>query len=223
MLTLVLATRNRHKVAEIQVLLDGWVRCRSLHEFPDAPELIEDADTFAGNATAKAAQLAEWLAGQNSGSSLWVLADDSGLEVDALGGAPGVHSARFAAEEFDRPGNAPDAANNAKLLGLLEGLPLTKRSARFRCCLALIEVPPAGLSPASPILFEGVVEGTIGCEARGHAGFGYDPLFVPVDREQTFGEMSEREKNQISHRQAALARMREWMDRTMTGRNHETT
>jgi XTP/dITP diphosphohydrolase len=223
MLTLVLATRNRHKVAEIQALLDGWVRCRSLSEFPDAPELIEDADTFAGNAAAKAVQLAEWLAGQNSGSSRWVLADDSGLEVDALEGAPGVHSARFAAEEFDRPGNAPDAANNAKLLRLLDGLAVTDRAARFRCCLALVEVPPAGVPAASPIFFEGVVEGTIGCEARGQGGFGYDPLFVPVDREQTFGEMSEEEKNRISHRQAALARMREWIERRMLARNHETT
>ncbi|MDR3377456.1 MAG: non-canonical purine NTP pyrophosphatase, partial [Verrucomicrobiae bacterium] len=145
MTTLLIATRNPHKVGEILALLGGHFRALTLHDFPGAPQVVEDADTFAGNAVKKAAELAAWVAGQPAAPE-FVLADDSGLEVDALNGAPGVHSARFAA--LDRPandpataGNSPDADNNAKLLRVLKNVPLAKRTARFRCVIALVPVP----------------------------------------------------------------------------------
>src|SRR5690242_11872827 len=116
-MTLILATRNAHKVTEIQTILGAQCAVRSMGEFGDAPALVEDAETFAGNATRKAVQLAEWLAAKGLAKDAFVLADDSGLEVDALHGAPGVHSARFAA--LDKATNSPDAANNAKLMKLL--------------------------------------------------------------------------------------------------------
>ena len=214
MRTLILATRNRHKTVELQALLEGLSRCCSLEQFPEAPELVEDADTFAGNASRKAAQLATWLASRGEFQGSWVLADDSGLEVDALQGAPGVSSARFAAAEAGACGNAPDEANNSKLLRLLREVPPSGRSARFRCCLAIVEVPQPGFVPSSPLCFEGVCEGVIGFEPRGRQGFGYDPIFVPRGWDRTFAELTQAEKNQISHRHAALARLREWTGRT---------
>lgn len=143
MTTLLIATRNAHKVGEIQAILGANFRCLTLKDFPDAPAVIEDADTFAGNATKKAVELAKWLSSSpliTRHSSLFVLADDSGLEVDALNGAPGVHSARFAA--LDKTENSRDADNNAKLLRLLKEVPLEKRTGRFRCVIALAEINP---------------------------------------------------------------------------------
>ena len=209
--SLVLATRNAHKVAEIAALLGGQARCLSLKEFPAAPGVVEDAPTFAGNAAKKAVALAQWLAAQPApadaplGAHWWVLADDSGLEVDALGGAPGVHSARFAALETGATGNASDAANNAKLLTLLAAIPAAQRTARFRCALALAPVAPdaAGRLRA----FDGACEGTIGFAPRGGQGFGYDPLFVPEGFTESFAELGEEVKNRISHRARALARL----------------
>ncbi|HEY9172620.1 MAG TPA: non-canonical purine NTP pyrophosphatase, partial [Verrucomicrobiae bacterium] len=140
MLTLLLATRNAHKVGEIRAILGDDLRYLTLNDFPDAPQVIEDAATFAGNASKKAVELARWqaqvccpqpTAGEED--SFLVLADDSGLEVDALNGAPGVHSARFAALDSGRPGNSTDAENNAKLLRLLQDVPAERRTARFRC------------------------------------------------------------------------------------------
>ncbi len=212
---LILATRNAHKVQEIQTILGSGYTVRSMSEFGNPPSLIEDADSFAGNATRKAVQLAEWLTRQGMRAA-FVLADDSGLEVDALNGAPGVHSARFAA--LEKTVNSPDAANNAKLLRLLEKVPPEKRTARFRCVLALTPVPHPVVEPASPVcsaseaelntaIFEGTCEGRIALTSAGHAGFGYDPLFVPQGSTQSFAELGEREKNQISHRAQALARL----------------
>ena len=214
-MTLILATRNAHKVQEIQTILGSGYTVRSMSEFGNPPSLIEDADSFAGNATRKAVQLAEWLTGQG-GRDAFVLADDSGLEVDALNGAPGVHSARFAA--LEKTVNSPDAANNAKLLRLLEKVPPGQRTARFRCVLALTPVPHPVVETASPVcfaseaelntvIFEGTCEGRIALTSAGHAGFGYDPLFVPQGSTQSFAELGEREKNQISHRAQALARL----------------
>ena len=215
-MTLILATRNAHKVKEIQAILGGKCAVRSMTDFGDAPALVEDADTFAGNATRKAVQLAEWLACKGVAQDAYVLADDSGLEVDALQGAPGVHSARFAA--LDQAANSPDDANNAKLLKLLETVPMEKRAARFRCVLALTRVPEFTAASASPtclaseaelntMLFEGSCEGRIGFAPSGKAGFGYDPLFVPAGAAKTFAELGEREKNQISHRAQALKKL----------------
>jgi XTP/dITP diphosphohydrolase len=216
----------------MRAILGGGFRYLTLDDFAGPPEVVEDAGTFAGNATKKAAALAKWL-GQtqipraNAGSMepgelrdrMFVLADDSGLEVDALSGAPGVHSARFAALDTGQPGNSPTAQNNAKLLRLLENVPLDKRTARFRCVVALTPVPCSEPEGASPVcyaeeaelqteLFEGACEGRIGFVPRGRGGFGYDPLFIPHGYEQTFGELSEEVKNQLSHRARALAMLR---------------
>ena len=153
MVSLLVATRNLHKVGEIRAILGERFHYLTLNDFPGAPEVVEDAGTFAGNATKKAVALAGWLGGRTesvpSGADnstvaqpgqVFVLADDSGLEVDALNGAPGVHSARFAALDTGQPGNSPTAENNAKLLKLLGNLPLDRRTARFRCVLALTPV-----------------------------------------------------------------------------------
>jgi XTP/dITP diphosphohydrolase len=146
-----------------------------------------------------------------------VLADDSGLEVDALGGAPGVHSARFAALDLGKHSsselareNSPDTANNEKLLRLLAGVPREKRTARFRCALALVEITPhPGIGDTQ--LFEGACEGRIGLAPSGHGGFGYDPLFSPLGHEQSFAELGEEAKNKLSHRAQALAKLRAYL------------
>jgi XTP/dITP diphosphohydrolase len=220
MTTLLIATRNAHKVGEIQAILGANFRCLTLKEFPDAPPVVEDADTFAGNATKKAVQLARWISEnsklktQNLKLDL-VLADDSGLEVDALNGAPGVHSARFAA--LDKSENSHDADNNAKLLRLLKDVPLEKRTSRFRCVIALVPVPAGKVESASPVcfadefearIFDGACEGRIQFTASGHGGFGYDPLFVPDGFTQSFAELGEDVKNQLSHRAHALAKLK---------------
>jgi len=223
MALLVVASRNRHKVGEIQSILGPAFECLTLEELRGAPELIEDADTFAGNATRKAVQLAAWLGGspqsivQSAKSEPLVLADDSGLEVNALNGAPGVYSARFAAK--DSTGNSSDESNNAKLLQLLKDVPLEKRTARFRCVLALVPVLKTGPESSSQVcyanelelqteLFEGVCEGRIASAPGGKGGFGYDPLFVPTGHEQSFAELGEDVKNRLSHRAKALDKLR---------------
>ena len=220
MTTLLIATRNAHKVGEIQVILGANFRCRTLKDFPDAPAVVEDADTFAGNATKKAVELAKWLNIQHPTSNIqhsmpdFVLADDSGLEVDALDGAPGVHSARFAA--LDKSENSHDADNNAKLLRLLKDVPLEKRTARFHCVIALALVAGGASVHASrlvsslapPVLFDGACEGRIQFSASGQGGFGYDPLFVPDGFTQSFAELGEDVKNQLSHRAKALAKLK---------------
>jgi XTP/dITP diphosphohydrolase len=213
--TIVIATRNAHKVDEIRAILGSGYQILTLNDFPDPPKVVEDADTFAGNATKKAVELARWLAvtfpPTRHASPLFVLADDSGLEVDALGGAPGVHSARFAALVSAKSGNTPDADNNAKLLQLLKDVPLKKRRARFHCVIALVQVPSPKSTVHSPQLFDGACEGRIGFAPRGKNGFGYDPLFVPVGLEKTFAELGEDVKNQLSHRAKALEKLKEFL------------
>jgi XTP/dITP diphosphohydrolase len=223
MTTLLIATRNAHKAGEIQAILGAQFRCLTLKEFPGAPAVVEDADTFAGNATKKAVELAIWLAAKfrtlqpDRGLVNFVLADDSGLEVDALNGSPGVHSARFAA--LAKKENSLDADNNSKLLRLLEDVPAEKRTARFRCVLALTEVPFEGIESQSLAdhawmfndvtkLFDGACAGKIIFEARGKNGFGYDPLFVPDGFTQTFAELGEDVKNNLSHRAQALEKLK---------------
>lgn len=221
MTTLLIATRNAHKVAEIRAILGGRFQFFTLNDFPGAPKVIEDAETFAGNAAKKATELAEWLATDNSKLKIenlkpdFVLADDSGLEVDALDGAPGVHSARFAA--LDKGENSSDADNNAKLLRLLKDVPPEKRSARFHCVIALIPVLHDKIESASPVCFageipavqtfDGACEGKIIFTPRGQNGFGYDPLFVPDGFEQTFAELGDEVKNRLSHRARALKKL----------------
>jgi XTP/dITP diphosphohydrolase len=214
-LTFILATRNRHKVSEIQAVLGTDCRYRTQADLPGAPAVVEDAPTFAGNARKKALALAGWLrsAGWPGGQGeAWVLADDSGLEVDALGGAPGVHSARFAALDTGRPGNSSDAENNAKLLRLLAGVPAERRTARFRCVIALAPAAAtADPQPGAVQLFEGTCEGRILDQPRGAHGFGYDPLFLPDGQVRTFAELTEEAKNRLSHRARALAQVRAWL------------
>jgi XTP/dITP diphosphohydrolase len=185
--TVVLATANPGKAAEIAAVLGDAVRL--LPRPGHVPDVVEDDDTLEGNARLKALALV-------AATGEAALADDTGLEVEALGGAPGVRSARFAGPEEDA------AANRRRLLAELAGLDATddpQRRARFRTVLLLRR--PDG----SEVVAEGTVEGTIAPEMRGDAGFGYDSLFIPVDGDgRTFAEMSRDEKNAISHRGRAL-------------------
>lgn len=212
-----IATRNAHKVAEIGAVLGANHVLHTLKECQQAPDVEENGKNFRENAALKARALAEWLlrqsdqgttvvAGVTRGTPIHVLADDSGLEVDFLNGAPGVFSARFAALDSGKTGNSPDNANNAKLLKALDGTLMQQRTARFRCVIALVMVPGGAQDAIGmPIhYFEGVCEGKIGFEARGRNGFGYDPLFIPRDHSQTFAELGEETKNKISHRARAL-------------------
>ena len=190
---LVFATRNKGKLVELRALLPG-LDVRSLDELDRAvPEVVEDADTFAGNASKKAREVAR-------ATGCPALADDSGLEVDALGGAPGVWSARYAGE----PAN--DAANNAKLLAALAGVPAERRTARFRAVLALAD--PAGPLGDRVITAEGACEGVILDAPRGTGGFGYDPLFYAPELGQTFAEAGVGPKSDLSHRARAMRAMR---------------
>jgi XTP/dITP diphosphohydrolase len=228
MSTLIIATRNTHKVGEIRAILGDRFEYQTLREFPGAPPVVEDAPTFAGNATKKAVELAHWLEGhlerRSKISALsFVLADDSGLEVDALHGAPGVYSARFAALDSGHAGNSSDADNNAKLLRLLQDIPAGSRAARFRCVLALTPISGSSEKNASPVcaanegelqteVFDGVCEGRIAFAPSGGGGFGYDPLFIPNGHEKSFAELGEATKNQLSHRAKALAKLRGFLD-----------
>ena len=190
---LLIATRNHHKLEEIRAILCvPGLELIGADEVPGLPEVEEDAPTFDGNAIKKARTLAK-------ASGCWTLADDSGLEVDALGGAPGVHSARYAGVEAGTP------ANNAKLLRELAGI--TDRCAQFRCVLALC-------APDGRVwTVEGRCEGRILEAPLGVNGFGYDPLFVPDGYEQTFAELVGSVKNGMSHRGRALqCAMAEWAE-----------
>lgn len=222
MTTLVLATRNAHKLDEMQAILGPRYRLLSLRDFIEAPPLPEDQPTFARNAARKASALAKWMQSvpgldfRLPGSHAFALADDSGLEVDALNGAPGVHSARFAALDAGRGsaagvGNSPDADNNAKLLRLLKAIPTEKRTARFRCALSLVRIkPPQGA--LSGQLFEDVCEGQIRLEPKGLGGFGYDPLFVPRGYNESFAELGAGTKNKLSHRAKALTKLKAYFN-----------
>jgi XTP/dITP diphosphohydrolase len=221
--TLIVATRNKHKIGEIRGILGSGFSIKDLGSFLAPPRTVEDAPTFRGNAIKKATELARWLGHQGLRSlkhDAWVLADDSGLEVDCLNGQPGVHSARFAALDSGASGNSTDADNNAKLLRLLAGVVLEKRTARFRCVLALTPVRGVGPEPASPVcyqdeadfgtlVFEGVCEGMIQLKPTGQGGFGYDPLFVPVGFDQSFAELGPDTKNLLSHRAKALFNLKQ--------------
>lgn len=221
MTTLILATRNAHKVQEIRAILGSRFRYLTMDAFPEAPNVSEDQRTFTDNAVKKARELAKWLQRLPAldlrvpGTSASVLADDSGLEVDALGGAPGIHSARFAA--LDDPNasplqNSPDATNNEKLLRLLKDVPREKRTARFRCVVSLIRVKPPERVLAGQ-LFEGVCEGSIQFAPSGQSGFGYDPLFIPHEYRRSFAELEEDVKNRISHRAQALLKMKDYLEK----------
>ena len=217
MKTLFIATGNAHKIAEIQSILGDRFEYHSLRDFPDAPNPVEDAETFAGNAKIKSKSLAAWLILNRrieSGGSA-VLADDSGLEVRTLAWAPGAHSARFAALDSGKAGNSADSENNAKLLRLLGCVPHDCRHARFRCVLALtILKSPYSTQPTDLVLeaqtqcFEGRCEGRIDLQASGVGGFGYDPLFIPDGYDHSFAELGSDVKNKLSHRARALEQLK---------------
>jgi XTP/dITP diphosphohydrolase len=187
--SMVLATRNQGKLIEFRKLLSGFeVDVKSLSDFGPIPPVLEDGTTFEENAYKKAHSTARVL-------GFPALADDSGLVVAALKGAPGVHSARFAGE------GASDEANNLKLLRMMQGM--ASRRAVFECVI-VIAVPRG---PA--LVYEGRCEGEIAHEVRGTNGFGYDPVFYYPAMKKTFGEMPEEEKNRVSHRGKAMAKLRE--------------
>jgi XTP/dITP diphosphohydrolase len=197
---LVVATRNRKKVEEIRRILEGLdVRLLTLDDFPDCPEVEETERSFEGNASKKAREVSA-----HTGKAS--VADDSGLEVDALGGEPGVMSARYAGE------GASDRDNLDKLLRELRHVPDAERTGRFVCVIALAR--PDG----TMVTFHGKVEGTIGAEPHGESGFGYDPVFCPEGNERTFAEMSGKEKDALSHRGEALRKMRGYLDSTLKER-----
>ena len=188
---LVLATRNRHKAAELIALLGGLgIMIHTLDEFPDAPDVVEDGDSCEANAVKKARAIAEY-------TGLPAVADDTGLEVDALGGRPGIYAARYAGE------GATYEDNCRKLLGELTGVPREQRTARF-FTVAAVALPSDGIRVA-----RGTLDGVIAEEASGSSGFGYDPVFLIPELGMTLAQLSTDQKNRVSHRAKAFANVRE--------------
>lgn len=195
---ILVASGNPGKLAELRAMLGGDIEWVGLGDFPDVVEVKEDGLTFAENARKKATGYARQ-------TNLWTIADDSGLVVDALGGEPGVKSARFSGEkETDR--GLLDHKNMAKVLGLLEGVGREKRTARFVCRLCLA-------SPEKELIeTEGTLEGIIAEKAIGENGFGYDPIFFVPSLNKTVAQLSREEKNAISHRGNAIRRLKPMLD-----------
>jgi XTP/dITP diphosphohydrolase len=192
---IVLATRNKKKIEEIKrITADLAITILSLDDFPHCSETVEDKDTFEGNAVKKAVEVCRCTGNP-------ALADDSGLEVDALGGAPGVYSARYAGGV----GSGNDVKNYEKLLFELKNVPDEKRGARFVCCMAL------AFPDGTVKTFFGYAKGCIGWKPKGKTGFGYDPVFIPEGHERTFAEMSGEEKDRLSHRGKALEKLADFL------------
>ena len=191
LISLLVSSRNLHKVREIGAILGASFFVSDLSGLAGIPEIEETGETFEENATLKAVAVSRFCEG-------WVIADDSGLEVDALGGAPGVYSARYSGK------GATDAENNALLLRNLENVRGKNRTARFRCVIVLAR------NGRTLGAFNGAVEGTLVDQPRGGGGFGYDPLFVPEGFAETFGELPAAVKNRLSHRAMALEKLRAW-------------
>ncbi len=188
-MTIVLATRNKKKIEEISRIFVGYdVRFLTIDSFPGCPEVQEDGKTFRQNSVKKALYIAKY-------TGCPTIADDSGLEVKVLGGAPGVYSARYAGNEAD------DKNNLNKLLLNMKGLEGESRSARFVCCIAF------ALPDGNFKTFTGYAQGKIAKKPKGYNGFGYDPIFYPAGHERTFAEMSDAEKDALSHRGKALKRL----------------
>jgi len=185
-----LATRNRGKVREIRKVLKGLgIRIQSLRDLPEAPEVNEDGNSFSENALKKARFYAAL-------SGMLTISDDSGLEVDALKGQPGVYSARYAGE------GASDQDNIQKLMKEMEGIPTSRRGARFKCSIAIVS--PDGVEAVA----EGSCKGKVGFREMGKRGFGYDPLFILPQYGKTMAQFTLEEKNRISHRGKALRKLR---------------
>jgi XTP/dITP diphosphohydrolase len=191
---ILVATTNPGKIAELRAMPDLDIEWTNLSDFPNINEVKEDGETFAENARKKAVEYAK-------ATRLWTIADDSGLVVDALGGEPGVKSARFSGEkEADR--TLLDHKNMAKVLKLLEAVPTEKRTARFVCCLCLAS--PARILAET----EGKLEGIIAEEEAGENGFGYDPIFFVPHLNKTVAQLTREEKNSISHRGNAIRKLK---------------
>ena len=192
---LIIASNNAHKVSEIKAILGCFYdEILSLREAGIDMDVVEDADTFEGNALKKAAEV---FAVADADA---VISDDSGLEVDALGGAPGVYSARYAGEGHD------DAANNAKILEKMRDVPTEKRTCRFVSAVALVR------RDKEDIVVRGAVEGRLLTAPHGDNGFGYDPLFFYEPLDKSFAELTAEEKNTVSHRKNALSALRERLE-----------
>ena len=198
-MTLVFASNNQHKVREINSILDNNITLLSLSDINMIEDIPEDEPLIEGNALFKARYI-------HNATGLNVFADDTGLEIEALNGLPGVHSARFAGESKDL------SANIGKVLSLLSGK--ENRKARFRTVIALI-------FEKKEYLFEGIVSGTLINDKRGNEGFGYDPIFIPEGKIQTFAEMSLSEKNKISHRARAFEKLKEFLKQYSLSNNKE--
>jgi len=189
-LELIIATRNRGKVREIRKALKGLgLRIHSLDDFSDVPEIEEDGKSFTENALKKARFYSKYF-------GKLIIADDSGLEVDSLKGLPGIYSARYAGK------GASNRENNRKLLHEMEGIPLSKRGARFKCAMAIVS------NEGKEVVAEGSCTGRIGIKEVGKKGFGYDPLFILPQYGKTMAQLSLSEKNRISHRGKALKKLR---------------
>ena len=208
---ILVATANPGKISELRAMLDVDIQWLSLTDFNDIVEIKEDGATFAKNARKKAAGYAQV-------TGLWTIADDSGLVVDALGGTPGVKSARFSGEKSKGDDkNLIDHRNIAKVLKLLKGVPAEKRTAKFVCCLCL----------ASPerilIETEGTLEGLITDREIGENGFGYDPIFFVPRLNKTVAQLTREEKNAISHRGNAIRKLRPMLDKLLQKTCGKTT
>jgi len=201
MKTVFIATSNPGKLRDFAgAAAPHGIEIATVPDFASLTPVVEDGQTFEENARKKAEQYSRWLPGEI------VLADDSGLEVDALGGAPGVHSARYAAAEPHKAGgNTGDEANNARVLSELASVPLEKRTARFVCVIV------AARDGKALATFRGVAEGRILDRLQGSGGFGYDPMFYFPPIQKTFAELSPEEKAGYSHRGAAFRKFLDWI------------
>jgi len=201
MKTVFIATSNPGKLRDFAgAATPHGIEIATVPDFASLTPVVEDGQTFEENARKKAEQYSRWLPGEI------VLADDSGLEVDALGGAPGVHSARYAAAEPHKAGgNTGDEANNARVLSELASVPLEKRTARFVCVIV------AARDGKALATFRGVAEGRILDRLQGSGGFGYDPMFYFPPIQKTFAELSPEEKAGYSHRGAAFRKFLDWI------------
>jgi XTP/dITP diphosphohydrolase len=203
--TILVATTNPGKIVELRAMLDADVEWLDLSYFPEIAEIEEDGQTFIENACKKAIGYAR-ITGQ------WTIADDSGLEVDALGGEPGVKSARFSGEKSTNDdGSLIDHRNIAKVLELLKDVPEEKRTARFFCCLCLA-------SPEQILIeTEGTLEGLITNREIGKNGFGYDPIFFVPHLNKTVAQLTPEEKNAISHRGNAIKKLKPLLEKLLSG------
>ena len=201
---ILVATTNPGKIAELRAMLDFDVEWLGISDFPDIVEIEEDGLTFIENARKKAV-------GYAKATGLWTIADDSGLEIDALGGEPGVNSARFSGEKtINDDGTLIDHRNIAKVLELLKGLPKEKRTARFFCSLCLA-------SPEEILIeTEGTLEGLITNKEIGKNGFGYDPIFFVPHLNKTVAQLTPEEKNAISHRGNAIRKFKPLLTELMS-------